>query len=55
MRYVIDEKMIIQHWWNDNDCGKPKKSNENLSLCQSVDHKSHMDLHETETEPGPPR
>jgi hypothetical protein len=29
--------------WNDNDRGKPKDSEINLSQCYLVHHKSHMD------------
>jgi len=24
-------KMDMEHWWNDNDAGKPKDSEKNLS------------------------
>jgi hypothetical protein len=40
---------VMEHRWNEIDKGKPKYSGKNLSQCQFVNHKSHMD------EPGLPR
>jgi hypothetical protein len=33
----------MEHQWNKTDRGKPKYSRKNLSRCQFVHHKSHMD------------
>jgi hypothetical protein len=33
----------IEPWWNDDDRGKPKYSETNLSQCHFVHHKSHRD------------
>jgi hypothetical protein len=48
--YDEDDKIIIfvlflvmEHRWNETDRGKPKNSGKNLSQCQFVYHKSHMD------------
>jgi hypothetical protein len=35
--------LIMEHWWNEIDRGKPKYSGKNLSQCHFVHHKSHMD------------
>jgi hypothetical protein len=32
----------MKHWWNDSDKGKQQFSEENLSYCHFVHHKSHM-------------
>jgi len=39
---VGDRQTNMEHQWNDTD-GKPKYSDKNLSQCQFVHHKSHMD------------
>jgi hypothetical protein len=44
--------LVMEHWWNEIDRGKPKYSEKNLSQCHSVRHKSHMDC--PGIEPGPP-
>jgi hypothetical protein len=36
-------RMTIEHWWNDTDRRKPKFSEQNLSHCHFVQHKSNMD------------
>jgi hypothetical protein len=36
-------KVIMEHWWNDIDRGKPNYWEKNLSQCQVAYHKSHMD------------
>ena len=40
---VIDDEMNMEDRWNDNNSGKMKHSEKNLSQCQSVRHKSHKD------------
>ena len=35
--------MIIGHWWNDTDKGKPKYSYRNPSQCYFVHHKYSTD------------
>jgi hypothetical protein len=35
--------LVIEHRWNEIDREKPKYSRKNLSQCQFVHHKSHMD------------
>jgi hypothetical protein len=40
---VIDEGMNMEDWWNDKDSEKMKHSEKNLSQCQSLHHKSHID------------
>jgi len=44
--------MSMEHWWNDTVRGKPKNSEKNLSQCQIVHHKSHMDW--SGIDPGTP-
>ena len=34
--------LVIEHWWNEIDRGKPKYSEKNLYQCNFVYHKSHM-------------
>jgi hypothetical protein len=34
---------VMEHRWNEIDRGKPKYSEKNLSQCNFVHHKSHMD------------
>jgi hypothetical protein len=46
-------KVRILCWWNNTDNGKPKYSEESLSQCHLVHHKSHMDW--AGIEPGPSR
>jgi hypothetical protein len=36
-------QMVYEHWWNDIDRRKLKKSEKNLSQCHFVRHKSHME------------
>ena len=43
----------MEHLWNEIDRGKPKYSEQTLSHCHFVHHKSHIDRHVIE--PGPPR
>ena len=40
---VLSFFLVMEHWWNEIDRGKPKYSGKNLSQCHSVHHKSHMD------------
>jgi len=35
--------MMMEHWWNDIDRGKPKYWEENLFQCHIVHHKYHID------------
>jgi hypothetical protein len=35
--------ILMEHRWNEIERGKPKYSEKNLSQCQFVYHKSHMD------------
>jgi hypothetical protein len=35
--------IVMEHWWNEIDKGKPKYSGKNLSQCLFVHHKSHID------------
>jgi hypothetical protein len=44
---------IGERRWSDINWGKPKDWEKNLSQCQSVHHKSHVDW--SGREPGPPR
>ena len=48
---VMIEWMSMKHWWNNSDRGKPKYLEENLSQCQSLDHKSHTNSPGTEPWP----
>ena len=34
----------LEHWWNDNNRGKPKYSEKNPSHCHFVHHKPHIEL-----------
>jgi hypothetical protein len=45
--------LVMEHRWNETDKGKPKYSGKNLSQCNFVYHKSHMDW--PSIEPGPTR
>jgi hypothetical protein len=36
--------LVMEHRWNEIDRGKPKYAGKNLSQCQFVHHKSHMEL-----------
>jgi hypothetical protein len=36
-------KMTIGHWWDDDDRGKPKYLEKNLSPCHFVQYIFHMD------------
>jgi hypothetical protein len=44
--------LVMEHWWDEIDRGKPKYSEKNLSQCHFVRHKSHTDG--PGIEPGPP-
>jgi hypothetical protein len=50
-RNRMQAKMGLEHLWNDNDRETLKHWREKLSLCHSVDHKSHMDSSGTEHPP----
>jgi hypothetical protein len=45
--------LVMEHWWNEIDMGKPKYSGRNLSQCHCVHHKSHTNW--PGIEPGLPR
>jgi len=45
------ERISTNLWWNDNDKGKLKFLEKNLSQCHFVHHKSHMDWPAIETRP----
>jgi hypothetical protein len=34
---------VMEHGWNEIDRGEPKYSGKNLSQCNFIHHKSHMD------------
>jgi hypothetical protein len=34
---------VMEHWWNENDRGKPKYPGKNLAQRNIFYHKSHMD------------
>jgi hypothetical protein len=34
--------LVMEHWLNEIERGKPKYSGKNLSQCHFVHHKSHM-------------
>jgi hypothetical protein len=42
--HSVSERKInsLEPWWNDNDRGKPKYSEKNLSQLHFVHHQSHM-------------
>jgi hypothetical protein len=40
---VIGDLMSLENVWNSADREKSKYSERNLSQCQFVDHKSHID------------
>jgi hypothetical protein len=43
---VVHSQVMYEYgepWWNDIDRRKLKNSEENLSQCHSVHHKSHVD------------
>jgi len=43
MMMMMMMMMSMEHWWNDNDLGKPKYSEENIVQCHFVYHKTYMD------------
>jgi hypothetical protein len=45
-----DTWVNIEQRWNDTDRRKPKDSENNLSQCHSVQHKSHTDWHGHQSE-----
>jgi hypothetical protein len=47
---VINQWLSMEQWWND-DRGKPKYQERNLSQCQFAYHKSHTESYGTETRP----
>jgi hypothetical protein len=50
---VVDKlSRSVEHWWNDFDRGKRKYSKKNLSECNCVHHKSHVERPRSER--GPP-
>jgi hypothetical protein len=54
--YCSSPQMICEYGepqWNDTDRGKPKNLEKNLSQCDSIPNKSHMDW--PWGDPGPPR
>jgi hypothetical protein len=43
---AVHPKITYGHrasWWNDIDRGNPNNSEKNLTQCQFVHHKDHMD------------
>jgi len=45
---LADERMSVEHQWNDSDGGKLKYWEKNQSQCHFVHHRSHMDCLGTE-------